>query len=221
MYTSYTLTIRQTHAYNRFMINLKRCTQTAVYLCLGSLAAFAVPSVGTVTSAVPFLLDGHEVSSPGVTSFPLVPGDTVAASNGPAVLLFNDGSRVKLSENSSVKLDSVGPNLKVVLLTGAVDYKLVAGSNLKVTDAIPANDQKVVDSTPSADASRKHLTSVLSNPTFIVPTTVSAVGLATALLNPSSSAATAANSSSTTTATAAAVSAPRSIVHCQPVSCHF
>jgi hypothetical protein len=111
------------------MAKFRSFARQAFYLCTASITltmtALAAPSVATVTSAVPFVLDGHSVTSPGVTSFPLVPGDTVATTNGPAVLLFHDGSTVKLGENSSAKIDTVGENPKVILLAGALDYKLV------------------------------------------------------------------------------------------------
>jgi hypothetical protein len=98
------------------------------------ICASAAPSIATVTSAVPFTLDGHPVSTPGVTSFPLVVGDTVATTAGPAVLFFQDGSRVKLGPNSSVKLAGFGAKPKVVLLSGALDFKLIPGSNVSVVN---------------------------------------------------------------------------------------
>jgi hypothetical protein len=185
-------------------------------LCLGcfilTFIAFAAPSVATVTRAVPFVLDGHAVSSPGVTSFPLVSGDTISTSNGPAVLLFHDGSTVKLGENSSVKLDTVGPDPKVVLLAGALDYKLVAGSNVKVTNLDTVRKPASADATPSANTSRGRVASVLSSPNFIISAGGGAVGVASALLNPFSSG---------TSAAASATSSGTSIAHIPPVSRHL
>jgi hypothetical protein len=155
------------------------------------------------------MLDGHTVSSPGVTSFPLVSGDTVSTSNGPAVLLFRDGSTVKLGENSSVKLDTVGANQKVVLLAGALDYKLVAGSNLKVTNLDMVRKPAVAGSGPAANNSHGRIASVLSSPSFILSAGGGAVGVATALLNPFSSGAAATTSGATP------------IDHLPPVSRHL
>lgn len=196
------------------MAKFRSLAKHALYLPLGSIIlsfnALAAPSIATVTSAVPFVLDGHAVSSPGVTSFPLVNGDTVATSNGPAVLLFQDGSTVKLGENSSAKLDMVGASPKVVLLAGALDYKLVAGSNVKVTNLDTVRKSTSEEAVPSA--SRSHASSVMSSPGFILSAGGSAVGVATALLNPFSSGATAAAS----TATSGSL-----VAHLPPVSKHL
>jgi len=100
--------------------------------------AAAIPgsaaSIATVTSASPFALDGRSINTPGVTSFPLVLGDLVATASGPAVVLFQDGSKVKLLPNSSVKIAGVADKPKLVLLSGSLDYKLIPGSNLSVTN---------------------------------------------------------------------------------------
>jgi hypothetical protein len=182
------------------MAKLRSLAKHAISLsvCFFSLAVsvFAANPIATMTSAVPFVLDGHSVTSPGVTSFPLVPGDTVATTNGPAVLLFHDGSTVKLGENSSAKIDTVGENPKVILLAGALDYKLVAGSNVKVTN-LDTVRKPVVEAAPSANVSRGRAVAVLSSPSFILSAGGSAVGLAFAL-NPFSSGSSVATSVSTT-----------------------
>ena len=102
------------------------------------LAAAAVPlsaaTLATVTSASPFALDGRSINTPGVTSFPLVLGDLLSTASGPAVVLFQDGSKVKLLPNSSVKIAGAAAKPKLVLLSGSLDYKLVPGSSLSVTN---------------------------------------------------------------------------------------
>ena len=95
-------------------------------------SALAAKPVASITSAEPFALDGHPVNTPGVSSFPVVVGDTVSTTRGPAVLLFSDGSAMKLGSNSAVRIAGVESRPKVVLLSGALDYKIVPGSNLSV-----------------------------------------------------------------------------------------
>jgi len=97
-------------------------------------ATFAATPIATITSAEPFELDGHSVNTPGVSSFPVVVGDTVATNRGAAVLVFSDGSAMKLGSNSSVRIAGVEAKPKVVLLAGALDYKIVPGSKLSVTN---------------------------------------------------------------------------------------
>ena len=115
-------------------------------------SAFAGKSIATVTSAEPFALDGHSVNTPGVSSFPIVVGDTVATSRGPAVLRFTDGSAMKLGSNSSVRIAGVDTRPKVVLLAGALDYKLVPGSALSVTNLDNAEHAATTEGTPAPPA---------------------------------------------------------------------
>jgi hypothetical protein len=177
--------------------------------------AFAAPLVATVTSAVPFVLDGHLVSSPGVTSFPLLVGDTIGTASGPAVLLFHDGSTVKLGENSSVKLDSAGAETKVVLLSGSLDFKLVAGSNVSVTNLDTVRKQGTDLPAPRAEGPRRSsVASAVSKPSFILSVGGGGVGVATAILN-SFSSGTAASDAAT------ARTSVKQIAHCPPVSVHL
>jgi hypothetical protein len=114
------------------MKRLVRLSFLSSALALGGLAAGN--SVATVTSAAPFTLDGHAVNTPGVTTFPLVVGDVVTTASGPAVLYFQDGSVIKLGKNSSIKVSGVETEPKLVLMSGTLDYKLMPGSNLAVTN---------------------------------------------------------------------------------------
>lgn len=215
------------------MIKFRSVAKSGLSSLLGftflSFTALAAPSVATVTSAVPFMLDGHAVSSPGVSSFPVVVGDTVTTSDGPAVLLFHDGSTVKLAENSSVRLNAVGANTNVVLLVGALDYKLIPGSNIKVSNLEkPAS----AEPTSAVQSARPSVRATLTSPTFIVSASGAAVGVATSLMASSSS--TSAVGSSTVasategatgaTATARNVSATTEEALCKrrpPVSCYY
>ena len=113
---------------------MKRLRSAFVFGFILSSFAFAGKPVATVTSAVPFALDGHSINTPGVSSFPVVVGDTVATSHGPAVLVFSDGSALKLGSNSSVRIGGLDAKPKIVLLAGALDYKLVPGSAVSVTN---------------------------------------------------------------------------------------
>ncbi len=90
--------------------------------------------IATVTSAEPFAIDGHSVTTPGVSSFPVVIGDTVSTRTGPAVVLFSDGSAVKLGTNSSVRIAGAQFKPKVVLLAGALDFSISPGSPVSVTN---------------------------------------------------------------------------------------
>jgi hypothetical protein len=128
---------------------MKRFSHIFTCLTLMAASAFAAKPIATVTSAQPFTLDGHSVNTPGVTSFPVVMGDTVSTIDGPAVIRFPEGSQVKLEANSTLKISGVDQKPRLMLLGGAVDYKLMPGSGLSVTNVI----KKEVPAAPVAVAS--------------------------------------------------------------------
>jgi hypothetical protein len=106
---------------------------SALFLFLGHVA-LAFSPVATVTSADPFTLDGRAVSASATTPVPLNFGNEVATSTAPALLFFADGSSVKLAAGSRAKLIGSELQPKIVLLAGSLDYKVVLGSKLSVTN---------------------------------------------------------------------------------------
>jgi hypothetical protein len=105
----------------------------AAFLLLLSLPGWAFSPIATVSSPETFTVDGHAVTVSGITAVPLRVGDEVATSIAPAVLIFADGSSVKLAAGSRAKLIGSEALPKLVLLAGSLDYKVVLGSNLSVT----------------------------------------------------------------------------------------
>ncbi len=107
--------------------------------------ALALTTIATITCAEPFTVDGRSVTFSGVTAIPLVVGNEVATSAAPAVLFFTDGSSVKLAAGSRAKLIGSPAQPKLVLLDGSLDYKVVLGSNLSVTNLDLERKTKPVD----------------------------------------------------------------------------
>lgn len=97
--------------------------------------AFAGSPIVSITSAQPFTLDGTSVSSPGVTSWPMVLSDSVATNDGGALLKFKDGSTITLSPKTQVRLIGTDEAPKLVLIAGNLDYKLAVGSRLSIVTA--------------------------------------------------------------------------------------
>jgi len=91
--------------------------------------ALALPPIATVTSSAPFTVDGHTLGTASIFI-----GNEVATSTAPATLLFPDGSSVILARSSHAKLTGSAGRPKLILLGGALDYKVVLGSNLSVTN---------------------------------------------------------------------------------------
>jgi hypothetical protein len=99
----------------------------------------AAGSVASVTSAQPFNVDGIQVSSPGVNSWPLISSDEVSTTVGAALMTFRDGSAIQLAPQSRVRLAGTTTAPEVILLAGNLDTKLAPGSKLLVTRETPDN----------------------------------------------------------------------------------
>jgi hypothetical protein len=114
---------------------INRSSRTMIStLILGRLAIASSP-IASVRTADTFQLDGHSINTPGVTLWPLVLGDEFTSSqNSPVIILFRDGSRVKLDAGSRARIAGSEEQPKVVLLSGTLDFKLVPKSNLTVTN---------------------------------------------------------------------------------------
>jgi hypothetical protein len=104
----------------------------------------AAGSVASVTSAQPFLVDGVQLSNPGVNSWPLISNDEVSTTAGAALMTFRDGSAIKLAPQSRVRLAGTTVAPQVILIAGNLDTKLVPGSKLMVTRAADDKDNGAV-----------------------------------------------------------------------------
>lgn len=134
--------------------------------------SFASAPVANVSSAEPLNIDGHSMFMPGVPSFPVVVGDQIATSTGPAIMSFSDGSRLTLAPQSRVKI--IGSNAKptVVLTAGNLEYRLAAGSALTLTDTDPTNQD------PNGQAPPQVGRTVVASKTVILIGIFTAIGLA-------------------------------------------
>lgn len=120
--------------YHLLMRNTVKLFSLAVFVVLGS-QAFGISPIATVTSAEPFTLNGNSVATnSGITSMPLEVGSEVGTLTAPVVLFFGDGSSVKLAASSRAKLAGSDAQPKLILLAGSLDYKVVLGSKLSVTN---------------------------------------------------------------------------------------
>jgi ferric-dicitrate binding protein FerR (iron transport regulator) len=92
--------------------------------------AFAAAPVATVSSSSAFELRGAEVKVEGVPSWPVLQGDVIATKAAPAVIIFKDGSRVKLLVNSKARVDSTSKGLSFRLLEGVMQIIAAPGSSI-------------------------------------------------------------------------------------------
>lgn len=110
------------------MKDMSRRLRTAIGLLAGLGAMpgslFAVEQIGTVISAAPFILRGARVSTVGVPSWPLLPGDEIVTADTPVGFAFKDGSRIVLQPFSSARVEREGLVPAFHLLTCAAVYEL-------------------------------------------------------------------------------------------------
>ena len=119
----------------------------------GSLAMAALP-VAAVSSSTPFDLRGAEVRVEGVSSWPILAGDVIATKNGPAVIMFKDGSRVTLQNHSKARVESSSHGLSFRLLDGVMQIAAVPGSGVSyllqdLPVSAPVGVEKVVSTAPN------------------------------------------------------------------------
>ncbi len=112
---------------------MHRATTLLGVLSAFGLLSFASTPVASVSSTQSFALDGHAITTAGVTSWPIVTGDEITTASVPAVVSFHDGSRVELAPRSQAKIIGTSEQPNVVLMAGNLQYKLAPGSALSLT----------------------------------------------------------------------------------------
>jgi len=95
-------------------------------------SAFAAAPVASVQSPSNFQLRDATVNTAGVSSWPVMPGDTVTAGNTAATMRFIDGTVVTLAPNSRVKVQEKKDDLTLQLLSGSMAFVLAQSSALRV-----------------------------------------------------------------------------------------
>jgi len=91
----------------------------ASILLVLAVGAQAAP-VGAISSASSFEIRGVVVPTEGVSSWPLLAGDEVAAGASPAIIRFNDGSSVVLAAGTRARIESQHGVSTLLLLGGAM-----------------------------------------------------------------------------------------------------
>ena len=119
---------------------LRAAGNIGILLGLTGLMAGAAP-VATVSSAGTFELRGKQVKTDGVPSWPMMEGDEIGTSGGPATIQFRDGSRVTLNGKSRAKVEKSDDGLVFRLLSGAMQFTLAPKAAVAFyngTNVVPA-----------------------------------------------------------------------------------
>ena len=115
------------------------------YLCLlivmimmTTVVLMAADPVGRITSSGPLTLNGKAVPETAVSSLPVVTGDEIVTSSSSALIFFGDNSRATIEPNSRVQLEAQSSSVALRVLSGSVDLKPAAGSQVKLIQPILA-----------------------------------------------------------------------------------
>jgi len=89
----------------------------------------AAAPIATLTTGGPVKVNGTLVPTAGAPTWPLVLGDEIATTTQPAMMLFADGDRVTLAQNTRVNLPKCSPPV-LDILEGTITYKMAPASKL-------------------------------------------------------------------------------------------
>lgn len=89
----------------------------------------AAAPIATLTTGGPVKVNGTLVPTAGAPTWPLVLGDEIATTTQPAMMLFADGARVTLAQNTRVNLPKCSPPV-LDILEGTITYKMAPASKL-------------------------------------------------------------------------------------------
>jgi len=92
--------------------------------------AFAAGPIARVSSALPFQLRGALVPVAGVSSWPVLAGDSIATGDAAATIHFLDGTSVVLAQHSTARVEELNGRNTVRLLGGTMQATRAAGSTV-------------------------------------------------------------------------------------------
>jgi hypothetical protein len=98
--------------------------------CASSL--YSSDPVGSISSRGAVNISGVRVDIAEVPSWPVVTGDDLGTFAEPAMINFDDGSRLLIDSSSVVRLEQRSKNVMVVVLSGSADFILAGKSELQV-----------------------------------------------------------------------------------------
>lgn len=128
-----------------------RSVAAALIVVLGLISfvpVFAQSQIGTVSAISPFLLRGANVRpSPGVPTWPVLPGDTIRAGETPVTLTLVDGSTIVLAPGASgrVAFEDNRPIFRLESIAAHYTLKQLDGVQLQERDAVVTPKQLVGD----------------------------------------------------------------------------
>lgn len=134
---------------------MKRKLCICLMAAASSFAALGGQPIASVSGSSSFELDGNLVNTAGVTGWPLMAGDRIAARDSAVVIAMKDGSRITLAANSQMRFESASVEPTANLVSGAMQFSIAPGSSLRVLKGqVPVLGRSGTISAGSADSSR-------------------------------------------------------------------
>ena len=95
-------------------------------------STFAAEQIGTVTASEAFELAGTQIPASAASSVPLMNRDKVKTTTSIAIIMLEDGSRIAVDKNSTLRLQRLGEEMLLCLEEGALRFNAAEGSRLVV-----------------------------------------------------------------------------------------
>ena len=95
-------------------------------------SVFAAEQIGTVTASEAFELSGTQIPASAARSVPLMNRDQVKTTTSAAIIMLEDGSRIAVDKNSTLRLQRLGVETLLCLEEGTLRFNAAEGSRLVV-----------------------------------------------------------------------------------------
>ena len=95
-------------------------------------STFAAEQIGTMTSSEAFELAGTQIPASAARSVPLMNRDKVKTTTSIVIIMLEDGSRIAVDKNSTLRLQRLGEEMLLCLEEGALRFNAAEGSRLVV-----------------------------------------------------------------------------------------
>ena len=95
-------------------------------------STFAAERIGTVTASAAFELAGTQIPASAARSVPLMNRDQVKTTTSAAIIMLEDGSRIAVDKNSTLRLQRLGVETLLCLEEGTLRFNAAEGSRLVV-----------------------------------------------------------------------------------------
>jgi hypothetical protein len=125
---------------------MRKLTLFPLGIPLLAACVWASAPLGSVSSSQPFELNGATVSVAGIPAWPVKAGDVIVTHSAPATIVFHDGRRFVMAENTRLKIEVDKHKRPLLTLLAGTGKYIVLGGAAAAASAVVApqgadNDQ--------------------------------------------------------------------------------